>query len=473
MSEVPAVGEEVTSQKTFSFLMLAISSRAALSVVAASSSRVSLASPVLFRSLASRSVVAAAPRLRLAQDRDAPSLFGNRRRTTTAGASSNPDRLRQQPSNTMTASTPTIGTHNGSFHCDEALGVALLRRTAACAGAKVVRSRNPEILDKCDVVIDVGAVYDPARNRFDHHQKEFTDVFGHGMLGDIFFRVSLGGKGGEIARLWPELFSSLRHSFPPCDIRRCRRRPSLSQPLPLHLHRNRLQHPPLLRGPRLQALWPRGRHQAHGQVLRREGREGGRRRCSEQRRRFHRAADAFGRRRRDCVSRCLQELHGGRRRDRQRRGPVRERRGAAVYLADQPVCARGGAQPLCECFWFFFRFRVISGRERRAGGRWREGSFAPFSFPAFPALSLPRFLSSSLALFLSFCFSSLSLFLSFSLSSLSSLSLFLSFPLSLFPLFPLPILKEREKRDKIGGEKRHFGVFPKVTPLTSRKKKLE
>ena len=47
------------------------------------------------------------------------------------------------------------------------------------------------------VVLDVGAVYDPARNRFDHHQKEFTDVFGHGMLGDIFFRVCLGGKGND------------------------------------------------------------------------------------------------------------------------------------------------------------------------------------------------------------------------------------------------------------------------------------
>ena len=80
----------------------------------------------------------------------------------------------------MTSSTPTIGTHNGSFHCDEALGVALLRRTAAFADAKVLRSRNQEALDKCDVVIDVGGVYDPAANRFDHHQKEFGDVFGHG-----------------------------------------------------------------------------------------------------------------------------------------------------------------------------------------------------------------------------------------------------------------------------------------------------
>lgn len=35
-------------------------------------------------------------------------------------------------------------------------------------------------VDTLDIVIDVGAVYDPARNRYDHHQKEFDEVFGDG-----------------------------------------------------------------------------------------------------------------------------------------------------------------------------------------------------------------------------------------------------------------------------------------------------
>lgn len=154
--------------------MLAISSRAALAAASASSSsRVLLGSPGLFRS-----TVAAAPR-RI----DALSLFNNKKRTiAVAAAAAASDRIQQHQSKaaSMTSSTPTIGTHNGSFHCDEALGVALLRRTAAYADAKVVRSRNQEVLDKCDVVIDVGGVYDPATSRFDHHQKEFNDVFGHG-----------------------------------------------------------------------------------------------------------------------------------------------------------------------------------------------------------------------------------------------------------------------------------------------------
>ena len=157
--------------------MLAISSRAALAASSASSSRVLLASPGLFRS----AVVAAAPR-RI----DALPLFDNNKKKRTiavVAAAAASDRIQQQQSkaaSAMTSSTPTIGTHNGSFHCDEALGVALLRRTAAYADAKVVRSRNQEVLDKCDVVIDVGGVYDPAAARFDHHQKEFNDVFGHG-----------------------------------------------------------------------------------------------------------------------------------------------------------------------------------------------------------------------------------------------------------------------------------------------------
>lgn len=30
----------------------------------------------------------------------------------------------------------------------------------------------------CDVVVDVGGVYDPATQRYDHHQRGFTEVFG-------------------------------------------------------------------------------------------------------------------------------------------------------------------------------------------------------------------------------------------------------------------------------------------------------
>ena len=80
-----------------------------------------------------------------------------------------------------------IGTHNGTFHCDEALACALLRMTKQFAEAgkfsegllllptcflDVVRTRDPATLDKCTIVVDVGGVYDPETLRFDHHQSK-------------------------------------------------------------------------------------------------------------------------------------------------------------------------------------------------------------------------------------------------------------------------------------------------------------
>lgn len=36
------------------------------------------------------------------------------------------------------------------------------------------------MLETLDAVLDVGGVYDPAKDRYDHHQKGFEEVFGHG-----------------------------------------------------------------------------------------------------------------------------------------------------------------------------------------------------------------------------------------------------------------------------------------------------
>ena len=66
-----------------------------------------------------------------------------------------------------------IGTHNGQFHCDEALACYMLKLLPEFKHCKIVRTRDPSVLATCDVVVDVGAVYDPAKMRFDHHQKEF------------------------------------------------------------------------------------------------------------------------------------------------------------------------------------------------------------------------------------------------------------------------------------------------------------
>lgn len=37
-----------------------------------------------------------------------------------------------------------------------------------------------QVLETLDAVLDVGGVYDPSRDRYDHHQKGFAEVFGYG-----------------------------------------------------------------------------------------------------------------------------------------------------------------------------------------------------------------------------------------------------------------------------------------------------
>ncbi|XP_028099541.1 UPF0160 protein C694.04c-like isoform X1 [Camellia sinensis] len=76
--------------------------------------------------------------------------------------------------------TKRVGTHDGSFHCDEALGCFLIRLTNKFSAARIVRTRDPHVLGTLDAVLDVGGVYDPIRDRYDHHQKGFKEVFGHG-----------------------------------------------------------------------------------------------------------------------------------------------------------------------------------------------------------------------------------------------------------------------------------------------------
>ncbi|XP_057798764.1 uncharacterized protein LOC131014714 isoform X2 [Salvia miltiorrhiza] len=80
------------------------------------------------------------------------------------------------------AAPKRVGTHDGKFHCDEALGCFMIRRTTKFYNADIVRSRDPMVLDKLDAVLDVGGVYDPSRDRYDHHQKGFEEVFGFGYL---------------------------------------------------------------------------------------------------------------------------------------------------------------------------------------------------------------------------------------------------------------------------------------------------
>ncbi|KAI5645851.1 UPF0160 protein C27H6.8 [Phthorimaea operculella] len=70
----------------------------------------------------------------------------------------------------------SIGTHDGVFHCDEALACYMLKLLPEYKEAVIVRTRDPEKLDECDIVVDVGAVFDHEKKRYDHHQREFDST---------------------------------------------------------------------------------------------------------------------------------------------------------------------------------------------------------------------------------------------------------------------------------------------------------
>ena len=61
-------------------------------------------------------------------------------------------------------------THNGSFHADDVFATAVLSILNK-GKVKVIRTRDEKIIVKGDYVYDVGGIYDPEVNRFDHHQK--------------------------------------------------------------------------------------------------------------------------------------------------------------------------------------------------------------------------------------------------------------------------------------------------------------
>jgi len=72
---------------------------------------------------------------------------------------------------------PLIGTHNGTFHADEALAVYLLRLLPEYENSPLVRTRDPAVLATCHTVVDVGGVHDDAQKRYDHHQRGFAATF--------------------------------------------------------------------------------------------------------------------------------------------------------------------------------------------------------------------------------------------------------------------------------------------------------
>lgn len=65
---------------------------------------------------------------------------------------------------------PKVITHSGPFHADDVLAVAALDLLLE-GEYELVRTREPEVIETGDYVLDVGGERDLSRNRFDHHQE--------------------------------------------------------------------------------------------------------------------------------------------------------------------------------------------------------------------------------------------------------------------------------------------------------------
>ena len=67
--------------------------------------------------------------------------------------------------------------YSGTFHADEALAVFMLKTLPEYQPSTLLRTRDSEKLSTCHTVVDVGGEYEPARHRYDHHQRTFSTTF--------------------------------------------------------------------------------------------------------------------------------------------------------------------------------------------------------------------------------------------------------------------------------------------------------
>jgi uncharacterized UPF0160 family protein len=77
----------------------------------------------------------------------------------------------------------TLITHSGKFHVDDIFACATLQLILDKKNIhyKVIRTRDESIITSGDYVFDVGGIYDPSINRFDHHQPTGAGVRTNGI----------------------------------------------------------------------------------------------------------------------------------------------------------------------------------------------------------------------------------------------------------------------------------------------------
>jgi len=56
-----------------------------------------------------------------------------------------------------------------------------------------VRTRDDKVLNELDIVVDVGAVFDESKDRFDHHQQTFTTTWDESHK--VYSKIRLSSAG--------------------------------------------------------------------------------------------------------------------------------------------------------------------------------------------------------------------------------------------------------------------------------------
>ncbi|NWV34621.1 MYG1 protein, partial [Grantiella picta] len=74
--------------------------------------------------------------------------------------------------------------------------------------AEIVRTRDPQLLAQCDVLVDVGGEYDPRRHRYDHHQRSFRVSMGS-LRPDKPWSTRLSSAGLVYGHFGPEILAGL------------------------------------------------------------------------------------------------------------------------------------------------------------------------------------------------------------------------------------------------------------------------
>ncbi|WP_019615699.1 MYG1 family protein [Psychromonas ossibalaenae] len=97
----------------------------------------------------------------------------------------------------MTVDKIQLVTHNGTFHADEVSAVALLHVYGIIdyPSLNIIRTREMDVINQADIVLDVGGIHDPDKRRFDHHQIVNGRVSSAGLVWQWIKQ-----QGGEVNR---------------------------------------------------------------------------------------------------------------------------------------------------------------------------------------------------------------------------------------------------------------------------------